>query len=216
MNPINRSSGGWTDQSRLRAQLQRLWDRGDLVAELVTGESSFPRRLSLKGPSSAEMSEQFDPVRKWIAGLCRLPHYRVELREFRHRVLGVNQVPAAIWVDSLDAALAILGKRGEASRFTELVAQTRARRPTLLDWVAAKPHQALAMAGVWGRLLDVVDWIEVHPRPNVYLRQVDIPGVDSKFIEAHRGVLGPWLDRLLPPNAVDETMSGVAGFAKRY
>ncbi|MGB5540171.1 MAG: Wadjet anti-phage system protein JetD domain-containing protein [Gammaproteobacteria bacterium] len=216
MNPISRSAGSWTGQSMLRAQLQRLWDRGDLLAELVTGESSFPRRLSLKGPSSAEMSEQFDAVRKWIAGLCALPHYRVELRELRHRVLGFNQVPAAVWVDSLDAALAILGKRAEASRFTELVAQTRARRPTTLDWVAAKPHKALAMAESWGRLLDVVDWIEVHPRPNVFLRQVDIPGVDSKFIEAHRGGLSQWLDRILPPNAIDEKMVGVAGFAKRY
>jgi hypothetical protein len=216
LNPISRSAGGWTGQSTLRAQLRRLWDRGDLLAELVSGESSFPRRLSLKGPSSAEMSEQFDAVRKWIAGLCALPHYRVELREFRHRVLGVNQVPATVWVDSLDAALAILGKRSEANRFAELVARTRARRPTLLEWVAGKPHKALAMADVWARLLDVVDWIEVHPRPNVYLRQVDIPGVDSKFIEAHRGVLSQWLDRILPPNAIDETMVGVAGFAKRY
>lgn len=216
MNPVSRSAAGWTGQSELRAQLQRLWDRGDLLAELVTGESSFPRRLSLKGPGSAEMSERFDAVRTWIAGLRALPHYRVELREFRHRVLGVNQVPAAVWVDSLDDALAILGRRGEANRFTGLVAQTRARRPTLLEWVAAKPHKALAMAQVWGRLLDVVDWIELHPRPNIYLRQVDIPGVDSKFIEAHRGVLGQWLDLILRPNAIDQAMLGVAGFAKRY
>ena len=216
MNPRRRSAAGWTGQSKLRAQLQRLWDSGDLLAELVTGDSSFPRRLSLKGPNSAEMSEQFDAVRKWIAGLCALPHYRVELREFRHRVLGVNQVPAAVWVDSIDAALAILGKRGAADRFSALVAQTRARRPALLDWVVAKPHKALAMADVWGRLLDVVDWIEVHPRPNVYLRQVDIPGVDSKFIEAYRGVLSQWLDLILPPYAIDKTMVGVAGFARRY
>mgnify|MGYP000626861390 CR=1 FL=1 len=216
MNPVSRSAASWTGQAELRGQLQRLWDGGDLLAELVTGESSFPRRLSLKGPSSAEMSEQFDAVRQWIAGLCALPHYRVELRELRHRVLGVNQVPAAVWVDSLDAALAILGRRGEVGRFTELVAQTRARRSTLLDWVAAKPHKALAMADAWGRLLDVVDWIEAHPRSNCYLRQIDIPGVDSKFIEAHRGVLSQWLDHSLPPNAIDETMVGLAGFAKRY
>lgn len=213
---VSRSAAGWTGQSELRAQLQRLWDRGDLLAELVTGESSFPRRLSMRGPGSAEMSERFDAVRTWIAGLCALPHYRVELRELRHRVLGVNQVPAAVWVDSLDDALTILGRRGEAIRFAGLVAQTRARRPTLLEWVAAKPHKALAMAQVWGRLLDVVDWIELHPRPNIYLRQVDIPGVDSKFIEAQRGVLGQWMDLILPPNAIDRTMVGVAGFARRY
>ena len=212
---MNRT-GNWTGQVELRTQLQRLWERGDLLAELLTDESSFPRRLSLKGPSSGEMSEQFDTVRKWIAGLCALSHYRIELREFRHRVLGTNQVPAAVWVDSLDDALAILGKRAEASRFSDLVSQTRARRAVLLDWLAANPHKALALADVWGRLLDVVDWFEAHPRPNVYLRQVDIPGVDSKFIEAHRGVLMQWLDLVLPALAIDPSTVGVAGFARRY
>lgn len=216
MSPIGRAEGRWTGPSQLRAQLQRLWDRGDLLAELATGESSFPRRLTLKGPSSAEMSEQFDAVRQWIAGLRALTHYRIEMRQFRHRVLGVNEVPAAVWVDSLDAALTLLGKRREAGRFAELVAQTRARRPTLLDWVATRPHKALALVDAWGRLLDVVDWIEAHPRPGVYLRQVDIPGVDSKFIEAQRGVLSQWLDRILPPSRIDETTVGVAGFARRY
>ena len=220
MNPARRpnetGSGKWTGQSDLRAQLQRLWDRGDLLVELLGGEPSFPRRLSLKGPGSGEMSEQFDAVRKWIGGLCALPHYRIELREFRHRVLGSNQVPEAIWVDGLDDALLILGKRAEAGRFSELVSQTRARSPQLLDWVAARPHKALALADEWGRLLDVVDWIESHPRPNVYLRQVDIPGVDSKFIEAHRGILSQWLDRVLPEQAIDATAVGVAGFTRRY
>ena len=216
MKPISRPPDGWTGQRELRAQLQRLWDGSELLAEILTGESSFPRRLRLKGPSSAEMSERFDAVRKWIAALCALPHYRVELREFRHRVLGSNQVPAAVWVDSLDAALTVLGRRAEAARFAELVAETRDRRPALLGWLATRPHKALAMADAWGRLLDVVDWIEANPRSHVYLRQVDIPGVDSKFIEAHRTLLSQWLDCILPPDAINEAKVGVAGFAGRY
>jgi len=206
----------WTGPKELRAQVQRLWDRGELLRELASGECSFPRRLSLKGPSSGEMSEQFEAVRGWIARLRAMPHFRIEMREFRHRVLGINQVPKTVWIDSLDAALGVLGKRTEAVRFTELVAETRVRRPPLLDWLASKPHKAMALAQVWGRLLDVVDWIEAHPRSNCYLRQVDIPGVDSKFIEAHRGVLSQWLDRILPSDAIDGSSVGVAGFARRY
>jgi hypothetical protein len=216
VSPAREPAAGWTGAAELRAQLQRLWDRGDLLAELVGGEPSFPRRLVLKRPTSAEMSERFDAVRQWIAGLCALPHYRVELREIRHRVLGLNQVPAAVWVDNLEAALAVLGRRADADCFSALVERTRARRPALLDWIAARPHRALAVAEAWDRLLDVVDWVEAHPRPAVYLRQVDIPCVDSKFIEAHRGVLGQWLDLVLPPTAIDDTAVGVAGFARRY
>jgi hypothetical protein len=206
----------WTDSRELRAQLQRCWDRGELLAGMVSGESSFPRRLTLKGPTSVQMAEQFDTVRAWIAELRALPHYRVEMRELRHRVLGANEVPRAVWVDTLDNALDVLGKRREARHFATLVECTRERQPLLLEWIAGKPLKVLELADVWGRLLDVVDWVKTHPRSGVYLRQVDIPGVHSKLIEAHRSVLIQWLDRVLPPGAVDTTATGVSGFARRY
>ena len=206
----------WTDRSALRGQLQRAWDRGKLLAETVTGESSFPWRLRLRSPTSAQMADDFDAVRAWIAELRALPHYRIEMRERRHRVLGSNQVPGAVWVDTLDDALAILGKRREFERFSALLECTRTRRPELLGWMASKPHKALALADEWERLLDVVDWVATHPHPGIYLRQVDIPGVHSKFIEAHRGVLMQWLDRVLPPEAIDPAARGISGFARRY
>ncbi|MDB4308100.1 DUF3322 domain-containing protein [Gammaproteobacteria bacterium] len=206
----------WTSPRDLRAQLQRCWDRGDLLAGLVSGESSFPRRLTLKGPTSVQMSEHFDSVRAWITELSALRHYRVEMRELRHRVLGANEVPGAVWIDTLDAALDVLGKRREAGRFAALVERTRERQPRLLEWITRKPLKVLELADVWDQLLDVVDWVKLHPRPGVYLRQVDIAGVNSKFIEAHRGVLIQWLDLVLPPEVVDTTASGLSGFVRRY
>jgi hypothetical protein len=206
----------WTGPRELREELQRLWERGELLAEMVRGESAFPRRMRFRGPSSAELSERFEDVRAWIAELRSLARVRIQMREIRHRILGANQVPAAIWVDSLDDALAMVGKRPEAARFAALAAATRAHRPELLEWLARKPHEALELADAWERLLEVVAWIEAHPRPGLYLRQVDIPGVDSKFIEAHRGVLSQWLDRVLPPEAVDGGARGAGAFARRY
>lgn len=206
----------WTGPRELHAQLQRCWNRGDLLAGMVSGESIFPRRLTLKGPTSVQMSEHFDTVRAWIVELSTLPHYRVEMREVRHRVIGANEIPAAVWVDTLDDVLVILGKRREAKRFETLIGRTRERQPMLLEWITRKPLKALELANVWDRLLDVVEWVKLHPRPGVYLRQIDIPGVDSKFIEAHRGVLLQWLDVVLPAEVVDTTASGMSGFASRY
>jgi hypothetical protein len=106
--------------------------------------------------------------------------------------------------------------RRKAGHFATLVEHTRERQPLLLEWIARKPIKALELADVWDLLLDVVDWVKMHPSSGVYLRQVDIPGVHSKFIEAHRGVLTQWLDRVLSPEAVDTTATGVTGFARRY
>lgn len=62
----------------------------------------------------------------------------------------------------------------------------------------------------------VLDWFVAHPRPELYLRQLDIPGVDTKFIESHRNLLGELLDIVLPDGAVDRSATGVKAFNRRY
>jgi len=91
----------WTTPTDLAAQVRKLWDRGLLLASLVGGESVFPRRLTLKGPDSRELSERFPEVRDWIAKLSAAAgRYRIEWRAINHRVLGSNQLPTAIWVEA--------------------------------------------------------------------------------------------------------------------
>lgn len=212
----------WTTPSDLRTQVQKLWDKGQLLAGCPDGEALFPLRLALKGPSSTELSQRFDAVRAWIAELQQgaangsRPAYRLVLREVRHRVIGANALPHEAWIDALDDALALIGKRREADRFNSLVAQTRARHPLLLPWLKKRPLRALELAGDWPRLLDIVTWLQANPRPGIYLRQVDIPGIHSKFIEAHRANLAELLELALPAAAIDATAGGVNEFARRY
>ena len=49
--------------------------------------------------------------------LRAMPHVRLVLREFRHLVLGNNALPDEVWLDSLDAAHALLGRQKAAGRF---------------------------------------------------------------------------------------------------
>lgn len=206
----------WTSPDDLRAQLLKWWDRGDMLSSLVTGEAFFPHRLILKAPASDEMAAHFDETRGWVSALRSLPHCRVEMREFRHRQLGNNAIPCEAWVDSLDAAIAWLGKKKDAARFGVLLEMTRQQQPVLLGWLARRPMKALELAGDWSRLLAVVAWVQAHPLPGIYLRQIDLPGVHSKFIEAHRGVLAELLDAALPPGAIEPSAVGVSQFARRY
>jgi len=209
----------WTTSADLRTQVHKLWNKGRLLACLVDGEALFPLRLTLKIPASSELSERFDAVRAWIgelrqgAGSNARCGYRLELREVMHRVIGANLVPHAAWVDTLDDALALIGKRREAERFKALLASTAASQPALLPWLGKRPLRALELAEAWPRLLAVVGWLQANPRPGIYLRQVDLPDVHSKFLEAQRGVLAELLDLALPAAAID---SDAADFARRY
>ncbi len=220
----------WTTASDLRAQVQKLWDKGDLLRPLVHGHAMPAKRLRLVGPTSTELTERFDAVRAWMADLrpvTRTPGsaapkagYRITLREFRHRVLGHSAVPDEVWLDTLDDAWALIGKTKEARRFAHLVQLTQVQYPALFTalspWLEKRPLTALALADEWARLLAIVVWLQSNPRPGIYLRQVDLAGVDSKFFEAHRSVLAELLDLSLPPESIDSSVSGLTGFCRRY
>jgi hypothetical protein len=207
----------WTRSGDLQKIIQRMWDRGTLLASLAGGETLFPRRLPLKGPTSAEITEHFEAVRDWIAQLDRqAKNYRIVWRQVNHRVRGPNNLPDEIWIDTLDDALAFVGRERDAEKFAVLVAMTEERMPDLTPWLRKRPLRALALADDWPLLLDIVAWMRKHPRPGLYLRQVDIPGVHSKFIEGHRSVLTELFDLVLPEDAVDREAGGVSGFGRRY
>ena len=207
----------WTRPSDIVSQLRKLWDQGVILATLAGGEEIFPRRMVLKKPKSAEMAERFSEVRAWIAGLAReAKYYRLVQREINHRTLGVNVIPVEVWVDSLEDCLALIGKRREADRFASVVELTVRRYPQLIPWLTKRPLRGLALADDWPRLLDIVSWLEDHPRPGIYLRQVDIAGVHSKYIESHRGVLAELFELVLPQDTIDENSRGAAAFCRRY
>lgn len=210
----------WSTPADLRQQMQRWWDRGDILAAQLPAEagveSIFPRRLTLRTPSTNELRDNFAAVREWSRQLRDLPHLRLEMRDFRHPVFGQNSLPAIAWLDDASSAIALLGKQKDARIFGQICTSTTVRQPKLLSWLAKRPLRALELAEVWERLLDVTDWLLAHPRPGIYLRQMDIPGVHSKFVETQRGVLGELLDLVLPETEIDTSANGISQFNRRY
>ena len=55
----------WTSPADLRAQVQRLWDRGELLRATVTDTMAWPLRLGVKAPGAADLSDRFESVRAW-------------------------------------------------------------------------------------------------------------------------------------------------------
>lgn len=206
----------WTGPKELKAQLARLWERGELLRDAVSERARFPLQLSFRSPASADLTDRFEQVRDWVRALSAGRHLRIEWQEVRHRVQGTQRLPRSIWIDSLDDVLMLLGKRSEWERFAAMVETTRQERPALMPWLQKYPLRALELSDLWPRLLAVVAWLVEHPRPGIYLRQVDLPGVHSKFIEAQRGVLSDLLDLALPSEAVDIAKTGSGQFAARY
>ena len=198
----------WSTADELEAQVRRLWDRGRLLVTPSEGGSTFPLSLRLRRPDSGAMSDRFDDVRRWIRALDdgskarRGFGYEIEWTEIDHRQLGRNRVPAAAFVPTREDALRLVGRKKQAERFDQLAAATLARCPELRAWAGRKPMALLENGEDWEKILTVLVWFRAHPRPAIYLRQLDIAGVDTKFIEARKSLFTELLDLVLPADAV--------------
>lgn len=127
----------------------------------------------------------------------------------------MNAVPAAAWFDRPDQVWSLLRVGPDVLAFGDLLAATRARDDALGDWVAAAPIKVLQRRAEWPRIVETVLWLRHNLGTGRYLRQIDVPGVDTKFIEAHQVVLAELVDHL-EPAAADRSRSAATEFARRY
>ncbi len=211
-----KTSANWTGNKQLLEQLKRWWDSGKLLGLYFAGDEVFPLRLKMKVPNSRQLSEEFDAVRSWIADLQQQTILRIDYKTIEHRQLGKNSVPAAAWLDNLQDAIKLLHKQREYQKFVNLVELTITQIPVWLEWIKAHPLKAMALADVWPKLMQFALWLQANPHPNIYLRQVSLPGIDSKLIEQHRAVLTTLLDLLLNEQQIDFDVKGTGNFARRY
>ncbi|HEY5618496.1 MAG TPA: Wadjet anti-phage system protein JetD domain-containing protein [Vicinamibacterales bacterium] len=203
-------------------ELHKRWNRGDILAARVTGAVLFPMEIHLRRPAARDIAERFGEVSDWATALreasAESTGFGFELRResVRNRVHGNNDLPVAAVVPREIDALRLIRQQAATERFQALVDHTLTRQPLLREWLARCPLKALEHADHWNQVLAVLEWFGAHPRPGLYLRQLDIPAVDTKFIEAQRGILAEVLDIVLPADAIDRTVSGVREFNQRY
>ena len=212
------TSPGWTNEADVIAALRRRWTRGDLLRALADGTPWQPIAVPIRAPSAGEIGAEFARVQDWATGWAAVAprRMRVEYRSVGGRSVGVNRVPCRAWIDTPQQLWALLGVNGMVRRFCELVELTDGAAPLLVARMAARPHRVLEHERWWPALIATVLWIDEHGNAETYPRQIDVPGVDTKFIETHRSVLCDLLDHHLPAERVDRTCPPASDFAGRY
>ncbi|MEV4732019.1 Wadjet anti-phage system protein JetD domain-containing protein [Saccharopolyspora sp. NPDC049426] len=204
----------WTTPNDVVNKLRKRWDRGEFLGILSTGTWDT-LRIGLRTPTARDVSERFDETRTWSEQWIRDRRFRIEKKEIGGKLVGANEIPARACVDTFDQLRSILDVRAETDRYTALLADTASRAPELAEWMRERPMDVLRHAEAWRRLVDTALWIDEHARRPMYLREVDVPGVDTKFVEGNRKILAELLDRLLPRDRISQEHP-VSDFARRY
>lgn len=210
--------------AEVKKKALKYWKSGRLLTAHLTGENLFPLDIPFRKVTAKEALERYAEVRCWVNALRERSKerqgfgYALEFMPVNHHRLGEQLFPARIRFDSLPDLLRFIGKQRELDRFRELAEQALAESPLLRPWLERFPFKLLQNQDVWPQLLAVCRYFLRHPRPNRYLRELEIPGVDSKFVEQHKRILRELLDLLLPPGTISQevTTLGGSGFERRF
>lgn len=189
-------TSGWTTPADLRAKVRRRWTDGSLLRALADGEPFPVVDLPVRGPRPGDIGDDLLAVRRWIDELERGSAngrcYEIVTTAIGGRHFGRNAVPSRARVTSYEQAWRLLGTATQVAdyrRQLELVGEL----PAVRAWAAEHPLRALELAGEWDQVLAAYAWLDGARGSGCFLREITAPGVDTKFVERHRPVLGALL-----------------------
>lgn len=203
----------WSDLKSICDEVSRKWESGRILASLLVPDDLFPLTIPLKRPDNREINEKFAEIAGWIKLLRDNSKqkigfgYELKEKEIVHRQSGRNFIPTHIVIPTVNDALLLLKKKKEADKYAELAQMILSEWPSLREWLRKHPFKILSFSDDWAGVLEVLRWFYKHPGSGLYIRQLDIPGVDTKFIEQRKGILTELLDNVLPEDSINQTSS---------
>lgn len=188
----------WATPQTLREKLLRRWTRGDLLTAYATCAAVTPIELPITGPTPRELVDRHEDASRWVVEWQSVAGdgIRVLTRTAGGRAAGRNDLPARLILDTPAALWRFLGVTADVTCFDELLDAT-VDGPTaepIREWMRQHPLTVLANASDWTGLTRAVGWLAEAAGSGRYLREIPIPGVDTKFIEERRSVLASMLD----------------------
>jgi len=210
------------DLKAFRQKLLKKWQSYGLQRAWLIGEPLFPMTVRLPRPTDKVLLHDFTALRQQIILLQEALNGQVGItlqqQEIHYPTMGRQWMPVAVEFADMAALARFLGKAQAWQRFCNESERLLAAFPSLASWLVDNPAQIDKQTGHWPELIAVCCHFCAHPRPDCYLRQLDIPGVDTKFIEGHRAILKSLLDQLLPEAAISHEVTSLSdhGFERRF
>jgi hypothetical protein len=190
----------WSTPTDIRARLRRRWDSGIALTERARGNAFVPVDLPIRGPTASELGARYAEVASWARDWANEETpISVRTKVIGSRRTGANAIPDRVRIETFDDLAAFLHTADQARRHSELIDLAKTVAPQLHSWVIAKPMRALGHESVFARLVSCVRWLADNADRNRFLRQIDVPGVDTKFIERHRAILTELVDLIIEP-----------------
>lgn len=159
----------------------------------LDGDGTWPLQIPLGVPTEKDATDDTLAVRSWVSSWAAWKN----VGEVSHAVrkwarLGEQELPVALTVSSPEDVAALVGQAPRWTRAKERYAQMLERWPQLGTGgaLAARFNVLADYSEVdFTRLIALLDWLVQNPMSNVYLRQLPVEGLDTKWAEQRTGVI---------------------------
>jgi hypothetical protein len=186
----------WTTVAGIRSVVQRRWDDGTLLRAYVEG-AQFPRiDVPLRAPTAVDLGDYYEAARTWAEQLRHGARagraYELVEGTIGGRLAGRTTVPQRALIIDYGQAWTLLGTDAQAALYERMI-DAASVVPAAHEWGLAHPVQAIGLGDEWEQMLAAYSWLDAHRGSGLFVRQLSAPGVDTKFVERHRGVLAAML-----------------------
>lgn len=191
-------------------KLKSIYNRADHLKAYLSDEE-FNISIKFKRLSEKEIEENFRQISNWIEELKK-SHLNITFQNISYRSLGEQSIPQILDINQ-DVFLQLLSKQKVFKEHLKLIEKILYKFPKLKTLLILKPKILMEYNEVWKQLLIVCNYFISNPRPNLYIRELDIKGIDSKFIEKYKKILDLMLSTILDKPIVKLAQNG---FEKKY
>lgn len=184
---------------QVRRHLQRHFENSHCGWLAAAGGGSWPLELPLGIPTEREALRQVDGVRAWVtAWQDWRGSGELSWRERRWSSLGVQRLPEKLVLSCPEDVARWIGEEG---RWCKAVLRYRELAGLWNPLAHRLPRYFPVLADYtdddYVRLRAMLAWISSHPHSNLYPRQLPVYGLDSKWLEGRKGLVGDLVSVIL-------------------
>ena len=176
------------DKNEILQKAIKIWNSGKFLSSVVCEDDIFPIIINLKKIKESDIKNNFSQILKELKELekTNLP---IVYKEFNFKSIGLQKLPEFVRFEDIDLFLKVVDKQKEFNLFVKLNKKIITKFPDLKELIIKTPHLVLQNSQIWDELLEICDFFKQNPKPNIYIRELNIKGVDTKFIEKHKKIL---------------------------
>jgi len=205
------------DLSALEKNIFKFYESGDFFLFFLKNQELFPYTFALKKPTQKSVLQNLETLQKQIHKLQNLPA-KIEYKEFSFKSLGTQSLPVSITFENEKDYLKYLKKEQEFESYKKNYLIAIALFPSLQELFVQRPNLLVKEIEVVQKILKVCSFIQKNPMPNIYLRELPMRGVDTKFIQQNRALVDVFLENILEKKFYNSHISKLSenGFEKKY